>query len=66
MSDVDLDRPLTEAEFQSLEDLASMGFMRRGVVTEHADKLIELGYAVDSPGGLALTESGRRRMERGR
>ena len=66
MTDVDLDPPLTEAEFQSLEDLATMGFVRRAVITEHEDKLIALGYAVDSPGGLALTTAGQRRIERGR
>lgn len=65
MTDLDLAPPLTEAEFQSLEDLA-VGFMRRGVLTEHEDKLIELGYAVESAGGLALTDAGRRRIERGR
>lgn len=66
MADVDLDAPLTEAEFQSLEDLATTGFMRRSVLWQHEEKLIALGYAIDSPGGLALTEAGRQRIERGR
>ncbi|MDE2166523.1 MAG: hypothetical protein KGJ66_09325 [Alphaproteobacteria bacterium] len=65
MSDVDLAPPLTEAEFQSLADLA-VGFMRRGVLWQHEEKLIALGYAVDRAGGLALTEAGQQRIERGR
>lgn len=65
MPELDLVTPLTEAEFQSLEDLA-VGFMRRGVLREHEDTLIKLGYAIDSPGGLLLTEAGERRIEKGR
>ena len=65
MTDVDLDAPLTEAEFQSLEDLA-VGFMRRSVLWQHEEKLITLGYAIDSPGGLSLTEAGEMRIAKGR
>ena len=39
--------------------------MRRGVLRQHEEKLIALGYAVDSPGGLTLTVAGRQRIARG-
>ncbi len=54
---------LTTEEFASLPEV-NKGLMQRIIPLE--ERLIELGYIVELPGGLALTNHGRARLAMGR
>jgi hypothetical protein len=56
---------LMPEEFAALREVGK-GLMQRIIPLEHRERLIELGYIVERPGGLALTNYGRARLAMGR
>jgi hypothetical protein len=56
--------PLTREEFASLQHCAK-GPMHRTIPPEHKDRLILLGYILELPGELRLTNAGRQRIAEG-
>jgi len=56
---------LAPREFASLLEV-SKGIMQHPIPVQHKTALIKLGFVVEAPGGLALTEIGKQRVAAGR